>query len=184
MFYVYIHTLPNGKIYVGETKDPKSRWFDENNYKGNKRFYKAIEEYGWDNVKHEIVCSCESEMEARIYEALLIYMLDSENESVGYNQSSYKKKVEERYASRVVSGDDMFDKPIRSKNVLEESGLPVSACTELIDQWIFNDRYRKIAKDKFINGMTFDDLSKKYKLSVRQLKNIIYDCRVNIETHI
>ena len=26
MFYVYVHTVPNGKIYIGQTKDPVRRW--------------------------------------------------------------------------------------------------------------------------------------------------------------
>lgn len=36
-YYVYIHTCPNGKRYVGiTTKNPKYRWSKGNGYKPNK----------------------------------------------------------------------------------------------------------------------------------------------------
>ena len=38
-FYVYIHTCPNGKKYVGlTTTDPKDRWRKGEGYKSNKHF--------------------------------------------------------------------------------------------------------------------------------------------------
>ena len=184
MFYVYIHTLPNGKIYVGETKSPKARWQSETMYKNNKRLLADIKEFGWENVKHEVVCAFESEVEAKIYEALFIVMLGSEDESIGYNQSAYKKKAERYYAIRQEVTADNFEKSVKGKNILEDSGLPTSACNQLIDQWVFSERSRKLVKDKYINGLSFEDLAKKYKLSVRQVKNIIADGRAAIEPHI
>lgn len=44
----------------------------------------------------------------------------------------------------------------------------------LIDQWIRNERYRAILKDRLINGMTFERLAEKHDMSVRQIQNIVY----------
>ena len=54
-YYVYIHTCPNGKCYIGMSITPKNRWNNGNGYKGNKEFYKDILKYGWDNIEHEIL---------------------------------------------------------------------------------------------------------------------------------
>ena len=54
-FYVYIHTCPNGKKYVGITiRRPEYRWRKGNGYKSNKHFYSAIQKYGWDNIEHQV----------------------------------------------------------------------------------------------------------------------------------
>ncbi len=55
-FKVYKHTSPNGKVYIGITKqDVKQRWRDGNGYKTQPLFYRAIQKYGWDNITHEIL---------------------------------------------------------------------------------------------------------------------------------
>lgn len=56
-FYVYIHTFPNKKVYIGIThQNPNRRW--RNNGEGYRKqnfIYNAIKKYGWENVKHEIL---------------------------------------------------------------------------------------------------------------------------------
>lgn len=44
----------------------------------------------------------------------------------------------------------------------------------LIDQWIFSERDRAILKRRLLDGITFEDLSAEFDLSVRQTKNIVY----------
>lgn len=183
MYYVYIYTLPNGKIYVGQTGKPNERW-EPKRYVNNTELVNDINIYGWDKVKHEVVYTCESEVEARIYEALLIYMLNSESESIGYNRTKYKKRVEQLYSERVPVDKVTLNNSFGEKNVLESTGLPISACSMLIDQWIFNERYRCIVKDRYLNGLQYQELSTKYNLSVRQLKNIVAYCKDAIESHL
>lgn len=58
--------LQVAKKYVGITKqNPKRRWKGQGQgYKGNKHFTKAIQKYGWDNFKHEIIFYGLSQKEA------------------------------------------------------------------------------------------------------------------------
>lgn len=71
-YYIYIHTCPNRKAYVGLSKSPKQRWNNGEGYKGNKEFYNAIQRYGWENIKHEIVAESNYGWVARGIEKKLI----------------------------------------------------------------------------------------------------------------
>ena len=44
----------------------------------------------------------------------------------------------------------------------------------LIDEYVHNEVYRDMLKDRFINGMCFEPLAEKYNFSVRHTKHIIY----------
>ena len=57
-YKVYKHTFPNGKIYIGITskKNVKRRWGNGGSgYKDQTYMRNAINKYGWENVKHEIL---------------------------------------------------------------------------------------------------------------------------------
>lgn len=84
-YIVYKHTCPNGKIYIGITKqEPIKRWNDGEGYKGQ-YFYKAIKKYGWDNIRHEILYSGLTQQEACEAEICLIAKNQSNNKNYGYN---------------------------------------------------------------------------------------------------
>ena len=86
VFCVYKHTSPSEKIYIGQTKrNPKLRWKNGEGYKHNQHFYNAIQKYGWDNFKHEIVCSDLTDKEADWLEKYLISYYNSSNRNYGYN---------------------------------------------------------------------------------------------------
>ena len=55
---------------------------------------------------------------------------------------------------------------------------------ELVEQWIHNERNRKIMYRRLIDGVRFDDLSGEFDLSVTQIKNIVYKGRSKILQHI
>ena len=88
MYVVYKHTTPSGKVYIGITGlKPERRWRNGNGYKDNEHFYRAILKYGWDNIKHEIVCTGLSKWQACRVEQSLIKYFDSANSDKGYNNS-------------------------------------------------------------------------------------------------
>ena len=88
-FYcVYKHTSPNGKIYIGMTSmKPEDRWQNGKGYRSNQYFYRAIQKYGWDNFKHEILYEELTQKQACAKEIELIAYYDSTNPKVGYNLS-------------------------------------------------------------------------------------------------
>lgn len=89
MYTVYKHTAPNGKVYIGITKQkPEQRWNYGNGYRRNKHFYSAIAKYGWDNIEHEIVENGLTKQQACDLEIELIAKYDATNPRNGYNNST------------------------------------------------------------------------------------------------
>ena len=88
-YCVYMHTSPSGKKYIGMTGlKPKTRWDYGYGYRSNRYFYGAIKKYGWDNIKHEILCSGLTREEAIEKEIMLISIHKCNNRKYGYNIES------------------------------------------------------------------------------------------------
>lgn len=88
-FTVYMHTFPNGKVYIGITSQRiEVRWRNEGKgYKGQKLVYRAIKKYGWNNIKHEIIAQGLTKEQACTIEKDLIEKYGSSNRQNGYNVS-------------------------------------------------------------------------------------------------
>lgn len=88
-YWVYIHTCPNGKKYVGVTtrENPEIRWYRGKGYILNNHFYSAILKYGWNNITHEVF-EVESKEEMYRKEIELISFYHSNDPEYGYNNSS------------------------------------------------------------------------------------------------
>lgn len=87
MWFVYKHTFPNGKVYIGITSQkPQKRWgsFGQN-YKHNSYMMRAINKFGWDNIEHEIIKEGLSKEEACKLEIELIAKYRSAERKYGYN---------------------------------------------------------------------------------------------------
>ena len=54
----------------------------------------------------------------------------------------------------------------------------------LIEQYLFVARDREISKSRWIDGLTFDEISKRYDISVRQAKTIIRNSRERVLSHV
>lgn len=87
-FYIYCHTAPNGKKYIGQTcQQPERRWNEGRGYKGQLHFKRAIEKYGWDNFDHVVLCSVSSKEYADFLEQWFIEKWDTFNSEHGYNHT-------------------------------------------------------------------------------------------------
>lgn len=88
-YIVYMHTVPNGRRYIGIThQEPERRWRGGMHYNYNKRFFLVIVKYGWDNIKHEILYKNLSEEEAIQKEMELIAKYKTNQEEYGYNMTT------------------------------------------------------------------------------------------------
>ena len=140
-FYIYCHTSPSGKRYIGQTRnDPTVRWGNGRGYDRCPYFNRAIKKYGWDNIEHSILMVCGTKQMADLLETRLIARFDTTNPAKGYNAAlggtgpvgvkwtdEHKKQHSERVTGR---GNGMYGrhhtaetKALISKN---RSGKPMS----------------------------------------------------------
>lgn len=61
--------------------------------------------------------------------------------------------------------------------------LSYSQISKLIDEWILNERNRKILKRRLLDGICYEPLAEEFDLSVRQIKNICYKGETKIFKH-
>ena len=87
-YIVYKHTnLINGKVYIGITgRPPESRWGKGGyGYRENPYFWNAIQKYGWDNFRHEIMYDGLTREQALLLEERTIAEYNSSCADYGYN---------------------------------------------------------------------------------------------------
>ena len=82
-YSVYCHTFPNGKKYIGISSDCENRWRNGKGYETQPKMDRAIQKYGWENIKHDIVLSGLSKEQANELEKYLISELNTIQN--GYN---------------------------------------------------------------------------------------------------
>lgn len=80
---VYKHVGPTAKVYVGITcQTPQSRWGkDGTGYKGCPKIWNAIQKYGWDSFRHEIIAENLALEEAQELEIDLIAKYTAQNKT-------------------------------------------------------------------------------------------------------
>lgn len=72
----------------------------------------------------------------------------------------------------------------RGKTLKHSFDLSRSQISDLIDEWILNERDRDILKRRFLDGVCFEPLAEEFDLSVRQVKNIVYRSENKLLKHI
>lgn len=187
MYYLYVHTLPNGKRYIGVTDRIEKRWNHGRGYFENEDFTRDINRYGWDNIRHDIIDSFTEREVAEHFEQLYTILFDSENPAFGYNKTKWRESLLKKYEEKIsVAELDLGkeqDKEPEQRNIFDIYQKSYDAGNELINQWILNEKHRQVVKDRLLNGLTFTELAKKYNLSIRQVKNIVYDCQYKLSKH-
>lgn len=84
-----MHTVPDGKRYIGMTKQrPTKRWLAGQGYAKQERFFNAILQYGWKNIKHEVLYTGLTKEQAEEKEKELIAKYKSNQREFGYNIES------------------------------------------------------------------------------------------------
>lgn len=97
---VYCHTTPSNKKYIGITsQNPKKRWSYGYGYNRHKYFNNAINKYGWNNIKHEILYTKLTKGQAEILEKSLIHFYKTKDRDFGYNLTNGGEGVSGRIVS-------------------------------------------------------------------------------------
>lgn len=123
-YFIYKHTSPSNKVYIGKTcyKKPEYRWKNGNGYINSPHFYKAIQKYGWNNIKHEILYENLTYEEAFYKEIELILYYKSLNKS--YNHSDGGEGASIKHSEE---WNNNISKSHKGKKLSEETKLKLSA---------------------------------------------------------
>ena len=152
-YKVYIHKFPNGKVYIGITRqEPKIRWGGGNGYVRNEYMHRAIKKYGWENIEHIILFDGLSEEDACEIEKLLIKKYRANEKEFGYNiesggqcsnlAESTKQKLREAHIGKSASEETrekmrasrnrfISENPEEYKKIMENMMLAVEKAAEL-----------------------------------------------------
>lgn len=68
--------------------------------------------------------------------------------------------------------------------MIDKYGLSRSEWSDLIDEWIFSERDRRILKRRLLDGICYEPLAMEFDLSVRQVKNIVHKSELRLFSHI
>lgn len=89
MWKIYKHTFPNGKVYIGQTKQELQNRFKQGyGYEACPLVWKAILKYGWDSVVTDVIEDNITTLEeANEKECYYIKLYNSTNPNYGYNSA-------------------------------------------------------------------------------------------------
>lgn len=121
----------NGKIYIGQTwRNINKRWKNGNGYKESLKLQNAINKYGKDNFKYEIIALCDSQKSADFCEKFFIIYFNSiksgynirEGGSRGRHSAETITKMSNAKKGKIVSQEtrDKISKSLKGKKFTEE----------------------------------------------------------------
>lgn len=85
IYTIYMLIFPDNKKYIGATSlKPENRWRNGKSYGGSVR--EAIDYFGWENIKHEILKENLTQEESQYWERYYIQKFDTQNPEHGYNK--------------------------------------------------------------------------------------------------
>ena len=127
-YTVYKHTAPNGKVYIGITKQkPNKRWGKDGNGYKTQTFYRAIKKYGWENISHEITGTGYAKDQACTLEKEFIKKFDTINPLKGYNKTTggeitefseeTRKKMSESHKGVKLSKEHILKRTLSQKGL-------------------------------------------------------------------
>ena len=117
MFKVYKYTSPTGKVYIGQTCQTllERSKLDGSGYKKSVGFYNAIQKYGFDNFKKEILKDNLTSNEADYWEKYYIRKYNAMDKNYGCNcreggshglwSDDIKRKISESHKGKHLTED-------------------------------------------------------------------------------
>lgn len=68
--------------------------------------------------------------------------------------------------------------------ITDAANLPRSEWENIINEWIFNERDRKILRRRLLDGIAFEPLAEEFNLSVQQTKSLTYKLQKTLIKHL
>ncbi len=178
MYFVYKHTVPNGKIYIGTTCNIRNRW-RKSSYTENEYFTLAIKTYGWENIKHEVLFNFISKDEAGEKEKELIKKYKSDDLNYGYNieKGGFSGKVHSEYTKRKISNSLLGEKNPRfgkkfpykprkydkeKRSIVHKGQIPINKINVLqidYDNTVLN-QYESLSEASIKTGIDISNISR------------------------
>ncbi|MBR6552761.1 MAG: GIY-YIG nuclease family protein [Clostridia bacterium] len=173
LYLIYKHTSPDGKVYIGITKNlPNARWNEGAGYETQRKFYKAIQTFGWINFKHEIIAAGLTENEAKKLESKLILEYKSNEDEFGYNtqvlhcvKGDYEEKNEHNDKKRNINNTEIAGELIEK--------FSIKTINKTI-YYLFNGKYISEKETPIIKK----ELLLTYKIEARKQKEIIEQIKI------
>lgn len=162
MYYVYCHTTPSNRKYVGISSNPQKRWNNGKGYIKNYLFRRAIEKYGWNNIEHKILFEVDSLGEAKSIEKRLISEWNLTNPLYGLNLSG--------------GGDGLLSETTRS--LMSKSRLNNKNCVGNKLSQLTKEKISSSLKD-YYKSHTNPMKGKKHS---EEVKNILHNRVISLET--
>lgn len=139
-YYVYKHTFPNEKVYIGITSQkPEARWNKGKGYRRKQKgkwvqplMARAVGKYDWDEIKHEVLFEGLTKEEAEVKEIELIAFYKSCDPEFGYNienggnsngkhSEATKEKIREFAKTRIGEKNPNYGKHTLKGNKLSDA---------------------------------------------------------------
>ncbi len=146
-YTVYVHTTPDDKRYVGMTRQlPAIRWKNGKGYY-TQYFGEAIEKYGWENIRHEILYEGLTQEEAEKKEKELIREYKSDQKEYGYNleNGGIHNTCSDETKLKISLGQKALNKTIPDwhKEILRNAQLGRKQAPETIEKRIAHYKGKK-----------------------------------------
>lgn len=178
IYTVYKHTAPNGKVYIGITsKKATKRWDNGKGYRDCPLMMRAIEKYGWENFRHEIVATGLSKQDAEAMEVELIREYRSNERVFGYNLESggnachtaseeTRQKMREAHRGHETSAETRrkISEALKGRHLSAEHAAKVRAYAESRK----GSRLPDETKQKISKALTGQNRSEEYRQHIRE----------------
>jgi len=175
MFVIYKAEFPNGKVYIGKSKNFENRKYHHiwNSKRSNHKHImmsRAINKYGPDSIKWSIICECLSSDDMNQKEIEFIKLYNSTLHEFGYNMVCGDKFVYEKRNNF----DDSYKVDIIKKKLKSNGHDP--------DEYVVitDELKMEIINDYVNNKLSRNDLVKKYSISRQRMSRLLKSENIEI----
>lgn len=172
-YVVYMHTFPNGKRYIGISRNVARRFRNGKGYEHQPIMWGAIQKYGWHTVKTIILLERLTEAEAKVEEIKLIAKYNTTDRANGYNQTFGGEGANGRVLS------DIEKQNIGKRMSMAHKGVPLSTEHKMKISAALKGKSRKLSENgrkaiidsnrsRGISQETREKISQNTKLAMKQ----------------